>query len=205
MSFPDSATKTADSNSWRLDLLLVAAIFTIAGTIEFLVGSLPLGPDGKFGWWDGDIWSSETSQRFADPYSFSHLTHGILFFLFLRYVAPRLPLSKRLVIAVLMAAGWELLENSPLIIHRYRATTISMGYNGDSILNSMSDIFMMCLGFAFASQVRLRVCVAAILLLEIGCLYWMHDNLTLNIIMLLHPVEAIKQWQMSGAPTGLAH
>jgi hypothetical protein len=196
---------TTAKTRWPADLALVAAVFAITGTVEFLMGRLPLGPDGQFGWWESNIWSSENSQRFADPYSFSHLTHGILFFWFLSWVAPKLPVSRRLLIAVLVEATWELLENSPLIINRYRAATIALGYNGDSILNSMSDILMMCLGFAFASRVRWPVALAAVLVMEIGCALWVRDNLTLNVIMLIHPVDAIKHWQMAGAPPGVLH
>ena len=101
-----------------------------------------------------------------------------------------------------LEAGWELLENSPLIINRYREASISLGYVGDSVLNSLSDILMMTIGFLFASRVSARVCVAAVLLMEVGCALWIRDNLTLNIIMRLHPVEAIKHWQMAGAPAG---
>jgi len=166
------------------------------------MGRSPLGPDGKFGWWEGNIWSSENSQRFADPYSFSHLTHGILFFVFLWWVARRAPVQYRFLLAVLVEAGWEILENSPIIIDRYRHATIASGYVGDSVLNSQSDILMMCLGFWFASRMPVRVSIVAILLMEIGCAVFVRDNLTLNVIMLIHPIAAIKAWQMAGAPAG---
>lgn len=195
--------KVLGYNPWPRALAILAAIFVVTGTLEYLMGRSPLGPDGRFGWWEGNIWSRENSQRFTDPYSFSHLTHGILFFWFLRLLAPKLPASYRLVMAALIEASWELLENSPLIINRYRAATIALGYDGDSILNSMSDILMMCLGYLFASRMRLWFCVAAILVMEIGCLVMVRDNLTLNVIMLIHPIEAIKQWQMAGAPPGV--
>jgi hypothetical protein len=105
-------------------------------------------------------------------------------------------------LALVVEAGWEILENSPLIINRYREATISLGYVGDSVLNSSSDIVMMVLGFLFAWRARPWVTVAAILVMEVGCALWIRDNLTLNIIMLIHPVDAIKHWQMAGAPTG---
>lgn len=162
------------------------------------MGRSPLGPDGRFGLWEGDIWSSECSQRLVDPYSFSHLTYGILFCGALWLVARKLPLRHRFVVALLLEAGWELLENSPLIINRYREATIALGYVGDSIMNSLSDIVMMSLGFLFASRVRPWISVLAVLVMEIGCLLWVRDNLTLNIIMLIHPVAAIKAWQSAG-------
>jgi hypothetical protein len=184
----------------RWTIAAFIAVFALTGGIELWMGRLPLGPDGKFGLWEGNIWSSENSQRFADPYSFSHLVHGILFYGLLWLVARKVPVRHRLLLALTVEAGWELLENSPLIINRYREATIALGYVGDSVLNSLSDILMMTLGFLFASRVRPRVTVAVIIVMEVGCALWIHDNLTLNIIMLIHPVEAIKAWQMAGQP-----
>ncbi|HTI97321.1 MAG TPA: DUF2585 family protein [Dongiaceae bacterium] len=182
--------------------VIIACLFVplVTAGIELLMGRSPLGPDGKFGLWEGDIWSAETSQRLADPYSFSHFIHGILFYAGFWLLARKLPRSYRLLAALLLEAGWELLENSPLIINRYRETTIALGYVGDSVLNSVSDILMMTLGFLFASRVSPKICVTTILVLEIGCALWVRDNLTLNIIMLIYPVAAIKQWQLANAP-----
>ena len=181
---------------------IFVAILVLTAGVELWMGRSPLGPDGKFGWWDGDIWSSENSQRLADPYSFSHIVHGILFYAVLRLVARKLPVRHWLLIALVLEAGWEMLENSPFIINRYREATISLGYVGDSVLNSLSDILMMTIGFLFAFRVPWRVSVAAVIIMEIGCALWVRDNLTLNIIMLIHPFDAIKHWQMAGAPAG---
>jgi hypothetical protein len=178
------------------------AVFLLTAGVELWMGRSPLGPDGKFGWWEGNVWSSENSQRFADPYSFSHMVHGVLFYAMLWLVARKLPVRHRLLIALALEAGWEMLENSPLIINRYREATISLGYVGDSVLNSLSDVLMMTIGFLFAFRVPARVSVAAVILMEIGCALWVRDNLTLNIIMLIHPFDAIKHWQMAGAPAG---
>ena len=112
--------------------------------------------------------------------------------------ARKLPLRNRFLIALLVEAAWELLENSPLIINRYRSATIALGYTGDSIMNSLSDVLMMCLGFWFALRLRPWVSVAAVLVMEIGCAMVVRDNLTLNVIVLIHPVEAIKHWQRAG-------
>jgi hypothetical protein len=183
---------------WIIGAFLMVLVLT-AG-IELWMGRSPLGPDGRFGLWEGNIWSSENSQRVADPYSFSHLAHGMLFYGFLWLVARWLPVRYRLLLALALEAGWELLENSPLIINRYREATIALGYVGDSVLNSLSDILMMALGFWFASRVRPRFTVAVIIVMEVGCALWVRDNLTLNVIMLVHPLEAIKTWQMAGQP-----
>jgi len=182
----------------RFVLLSLLGVFAALATVELLCGRSPLGPDGHFGWWDGDIWSSENSQRVADAYSFSHLIHGMLFYGFLWLVARRAPLKFRFLIALLIEAGWELLENSPLIINRYRAETIAQGYVGDSVLNSVSDVGMMAIGFLIARISRLWLVVVLIVSMELGCLWWVRDNLTRNVVMLVHPVSAIKAWQSEG-------
>jgi hypothetical protein len=179
-------------------MIVIVAACALTAAIELTMGRLVFGPDGTFGWWAGDIWSSEQSQRFADPYSLSHIVHGLLFYGLLWVVVRRVPVRYRLCMAVLMEAVWEVMENSPLIINRYREVTIALGYVGDSVLNSLSDILMMSLGFVLASRSRVRVSVAILVVFEIGMLLWVRDNLTLNIIMLIRPIEAIKTWQMSG-------
>lgn len=179
-------------------ILAFVGIIALEVIIELLMGRSFFGPDGQFGWWSGDIWSNTNSQRVADAYSFSHIIHGIAFFAILSLIAKNIPLRYRFLIAVILEAAWEILENSPLIINRYREVTVSLGYEGDSILNSCSDIIMMSIGFFFASRARIWVTVTLVVAMEIGCLFWIRDNLTLNIIMLLHPIDAIKAWQMAG-------
>jgi uncharacterized protein DUF2585 len=185
-------------NRSRQILAGVLAAIAITAGIEWWMGRLPLGTDGHFGWWEGDIWSNEQSQRIADPYSFSHIVHGIGFYALLWLLARRWSPGTRFLAAVWIEAIWEMLENSPLIINRYRAVTISLGYVGDSILNSVADIFMMMFGYWIASRVRASVAVALVLVSELGMLWLCRDNLTLNILMLVYPIEAIRQWQMVG-------
>jgi hypothetical protein len=179
-----------------IPILLFFLVLAVTAAIELAMGRLPLGPDGRFGLWEGNIWSPENSQRLLDPYSLSHLAHGIVFYGFLWLVARRLPIRVRFLIATLIEAGWEVLENSPLIIDRYRQGTIAQGYEGDSILNSMSDIAMMALAFLLASRLRPRSSILLLIGLEVVSLLWIRDNLTLNVIMLIHPIDAIKAWQM---------
>src|SRR3990167_8363207 len=109
----------------RFVIVSMVVVFGVVAAIELYSGRSPLGPDGRFGWWDGDIWSSENSQRVADAYSFSHIIHGILFYAFLWWVARKMPRNYRFFIALLLEVGWEILENSPLIINRYREATIA--------------------------------------------------------------------------------
>ena len=149
--FEPLATKLA---SQRVALAVFSGALLLTGILEWSMGRSFLGPDGKFGLWQGNIWSSECSQRVADPYSFSHVAHGILFYAGLWLIGRRWPIRNRLIIATLIEAAWELLENSPVMIERYRQTTIALGYDGDSILNSLSDVLMMAVGFFIAFGVR---------------------------------------------------
>jgi hypothetical protein len=178
----------------------IGGIFVLLAAIELAMGRTWFGPDGRFGLWSGDIWSASNSQRVADPYSFSHVCHGILFYALPHLTARRLPAPQRLVLALLLEAAWEILENSPIIINRYRAATVAAGYEGDSVLNSLSDLLMMSLGFLLAWKVKPWQSVVALLVMELGCLFWVRDNLTLNVIMLICPIEAIKAWQIAGRP-----
>jgi hypothetical protein len=181
-------------------LLVCAAVCAAVAAVELWMGRLPFGPDGRVGLWEGNIWSSEQSQRFADPYTFSHTIHGMLFYAILWLVARRAPVRARFVGALLLEGAWEVLENSPIIINRYREATIALGYVGDSVFNSVSDILFAGLGFLFAWRVRPWITVAVILAMEVGTALWVRDNLALNIVMLIHPIDAIRDWQMAGQP-----
>jgi len=187
-------------NSKAGTALAALAVMGLLAVWEWGMGRSPFGPDGKPGLWEGDIWSGECSQRLADAYSFSHIGHGLVFFAGLWLVARRLPVGWRYLVAVLVEAGWEILENSPLIINRYREATMALGYSGDSILNSLSDVLMMSLGFFLAWRLPVWAGVLLFVAMEIGCALWVRDNLVLNVIMLIHPLDAIKTWQMAGRP-----
>ena len=184
----------------RSVLAAAAAVCVVVAAVEFWMGRLPFGPDGRPGLWEGNIWSSEQSQRFADPYTFSHTIHGMLFYATLWLLVRRSSVRARFIGALVLEGAWEILENSPIIINRYREATIALGYVGDSVFNSVSDICFAALGFLFAWRARLWVTVAVILAMELGTLFLMRDNLTLNIVMLVHPIDAIKAWQMAGRP-----
>lgn len=187
----------------RFVIISTILVCGATGLIELSTGRSLLGPDGKFGWWDGNIWGSENSQRVADAYSFSHIIHGMVFYGFLWLIAvklnlPRFVMKYRYLGAILLEAGWELLENSPIIINRYREATIAQGYVGDSVLNSVSDVGMVIVGFVIARYAKVWMTILLIVAFEVGCLFWVRDNLTLNVLMLVHPVESIKVWQAEG-------
>jgi len=183
------------SRSLVLSLLAVAIA---AAAVEWWMGRLPLGPDGTFGWVETDIWSPHQSQRVLDPYSFSHVLHGFLFYALLWVVASKTSIEARFIGAVVLEAAWEVLENSPIIIDRYRAVTIAQGYVGDSILNSISDLVMAAVGFLLAWRLRLLTSIAVVVATELVMLAMIRDNLTLNIVMLVYPIDAIREWQMGG-------
>ncbi len=177
-----------------LALLVVVA----AASTEHLAGRPAICRCGRVALWTGRADGPETSQMVADWYSLSHLVHGLLFYGVLWLAARRRPAGVRLVAAMLVEAAWELIENSPPVIARYRAATVALGYSGDSILNSMSDIGFMVLGFLIARRLPVVGSVLLGVALELVALAAIRDDLTLNILMLLHPVAAIRTWQAGG-------
>jgi hypothetical protein len=172
-------------------LLIIAA----AAGIELAMGGHPICTCGTVDLWVGARDSPRTSQMLADWYSFSHIVHGLLFYGLLWLIARRAPVQWRFVAALVIECAWEVIENTPLVIDRYRATTAALGYSGDSTINSVSDIAMMCLGFLLARKLPVWASIALLVVLELIPLFAIRDNLALNILMLLAPNHALQAWQ----------
>lgn len=175
--------------------LLTILIFAAAAAILLAMGRNPICTCGTVQLWVGERDSTKTSQMLADWYSLSHVVHGLLFYGLLWLLARRWPVERRFLVALLVEAAWEVTENTPFVIDRYRATTAALGYTGDSVINSLSDIAMMVLGFLLASKLPVRAALVLVLALEVIPLFTIRDNLTLNLWELIAPNKAVQAWQ----------
>ena len=179
----------------RRALLLTILILAAAAAMLLAMGRNPICTCGTVQLWVGERDSAKTSQMLADWYSLSHIVHGLLFYGLLWLIARRWPVERRFLVALLVEAAWEVTENAPLVIDRYRATTAALGYTGDSVINSLSDIAMMALGFLLARKLPIRAALVLVLALEVIPLFTIRDNLTLNIWELIAPNKAVQAWQ----------
>ncbi|MDE0880840.1 MAG: DUF2585 family protein [Sphingomonas bacterium] len=175
--------------------LLISVIVVVAALVLLTMGRSAICPCGHVRLWWGVVQSPENSQQLFDWYSLTHLVHGLLFYAAGWMWLRRYPWQARLVVATICEAAWEIAENSPLIIDRYRAVTMAYGYSGDSVLNSVSDILCMIAGFWIARRVPGWLSIVILVSCELLALAVIRDNLTLNIVMLIHPVGAVRVWQ----------
>lgn len=179
-------------------ILAIVAAFAATAVLLHLEGRLWICSCGKINFWAGQVCSSGNSQHFLDPYSFTHVLHGFLFFWLIAWLAARLQSSWQLVLAVAVEALWEAFENTSFIIDRYRSTTAALGYTGDTVINSFGDIVCCLVGFLIAQRLGLRRSLIAFAVLELALILWIRDSLLLEILMLIVPLDAIRTWQMCG-------
>jgi hypothetical protein len=189
------------SLKWRVhvrvrDVFATMAIIGTAAVILLVMGQVPICRCGYVKAWHGIVLSSENSQHLSDWYTFSHVIHGFAFYGIIWLIGRRWPLGRRLVLATIAEASWEVFENTDFVINRYREVTISLDYYGDSVINSVCDMLAMVGGFLAAARLPVWTVVALTFAMEVFVGYFIRDNLTLNIIMLIAPLDAIREWQM---------
>ena len=180
--------------TWRIACAVVL-IFAVHAAALYYLGQPPICACGYVQLWHTVVTDAQNSQHLFDWYTLSHIVHGVLFYALFTLLFPRLPIGYRLLMSVALEASWEILENSPWVINRYREQALAQGYFGDSIINSLADGFAALAGFFVARKISVSFSIALIVFLELLALSAVRDNLTLNIIQLLHPFDAIGLWQ----------
>ena len=190
---------STEQESWTADkkpYYAVTVLIAIAIVVLRLQGRVWWCQAGDYAPWSWEIWSTHNSQHFIDAYSFTHVLHGVVEFWLIGLVFTRLPLAWRFFIAVFIESTWEVVENTSYVIQRYREATMSLDYFGDSVINSVADIFCCALGFWIAWKLRFWKSLALFVLTELVLILTIRDSLIINVIMLLWPIEAIKQCQV---------
>ena len=180
------------------DVAIAVAVVALSAWLLVAMGRPLTYRHGPVRLWSSDVRSDQNSQQLADPYTFTHVTHGVVLFWLVGLVGRSLPPGTRAVLALALECAWEVLENTDLVIQRYRAATVSLDYYGDSVLNSVGDVSAAAIGCALAAWLPVWPLVAGIVILEAALALWIRDNLTLNVLMLLRPFDAVRRWQMRG-------
>jgi Protein of unknown function (DUF2585) len=184
------------SRDYRADATVTIALVVIVAMLELSMGRPVAYRGGPVRLWVGNVNSDQNSQQLFDPYSFTHVIHGALFYALTRPVLGPAAVGVRALVAIALESAWEVYENTDTVINRYRTATIALGYYGDSVTNSIADILCCLIGFVLAHRLAWRWTVAWVVATEIALAIAIRDNLTLNIIMLIRPIEAIRRWQL---------
>lgn len=183
-----------------VQIVAIALVLLLVVVLLRAEGRLFLCDCGHFAFWTSDTCSSNTSQQLLDPYSFTHVLHGFLFFWLIALLFRRMTSSWQVWLALLLEGAWEVFENTRFVIDKYRTETAALGYTGDTIVNSFGDLMCAFAGFLIARKLGLRRSLVVFVLLETVLILWIRDSLLLQILMLVRPVEAIKLWQMCVQP-----
>lgn len=177
--------------------IAIVAVLLLLGLLLWAEGRMAFCACGVFRLWSGDVCSSTNSQQLFDPYSFTHVLHGFVLFWLIALLLRRRPAPRwQFVLAVALEATWEVIENTPFVIDRYRAETAALGYHGDTIVNSFGDVTCAVVGFLLARQLGWRWSLVVFVAVEVVLTIWIHDSLILQLLMLIHPVQTIKLWQL---------
>ena len=188
---------TTKTDRTRVAPIVVAGVVLLLMIVLLRVqGRLFLCACGQFEIWTSDTCSANNSQQLLDPYSLTHVVHGFLFFYLVMLVFSRLAYRWQFLLMLALEAAWEVFENSSFVIDRYRTATAALGYQGDTIVNSIGDLFCAVIGFVIAQQIGIRRSLILFALLELILILWIRDSFLLQLLMLVRPVDAIKSWQM---------
>ena len=187
--------KRRDQPTPTVYVLSAMAIFIVQAIVLRAMGRPSICTCGYIQFWYGDLNGAGLSQHLTDWYTFTHITHGFGFYFLLRWLAPRASFGLRLTLMLGLETSWEIMENSPFIIDRYRQSALAQGYDGDSVANSLSDSVSTLLGFVLACLLPARLSLALVLASEVFLAFAIRDNLSLNIIQLVHPTQAVSAWQ----------
>jgi len=189
---------TKNDRRWVLPGIAMALVLLAMIVLLRAEGRMFLCACGQFAVWVSDWCSSNTSQQLLDPYSLTHLLHGFLFFWLIALAFRRMPRGWQVLLAMLLESAWEIFENTSFVINKYRTETAALGYQGDTIVNSLGDLACALIGFLIARQLGVRRSLIVFVLVEVVLILWIHDSLLLQILMLVRPIEAVKLWQVCG-------
>jgi hypothetical protein len=171
------------------------AVLAVAAVLLRWQGRLWACACGRLLVWTGEAWGADTSQHLFDPYSFTHVLHGVVFCGLLAWGLPRVSWAWRMWLAVAAEAAWEVIENTEFVINRYREATAALGYTGDTVVNSLGDVAACALGFLAAQRLGLARSALLFVLIEVALLVTIRDSLLLNVVMLVYPLDGIREWQ----------
>ena len=189
---------TKIDRSRALQIVVACVIVVLMSVLLRAQGRLFICACGQVQIWTSDTCSSDNSQHLFDPYSFTHVLHGVMFFWLITLLFRRMARGRQVLLALALEAAWEVIENSSFVIDRYRTATAALGYQGDTVVNSIGDLLCALLGYLIARKLGVRRSVILFLLVELILILWIHDSLLLQILMLVRPIEAIKAWQVCG-------